>query len=71
MTPVVKNLPLKSSIENPSPEIHVEMTPDEVTAYFDERDRQRHLAQIYLVVNVALVIVATALIFVIIGFFTH
>lgn len=50
---------------------HDNMTPAEVAAWLDRRERERHLAQIDRVVNVALVLVAAALLYATIGLFTH
>ncbi len=67
MTPIIRHLPIKPRDCTQS----VNMTPDEVTAHLDERDRQRQRAQLNRVVNVALVILAAALLYVTYGFFNH
>lgn len=67
MTPVIRHLPPKSLDCTQS----ANMTPDEVTRHLDERDRQRHLAQINFVVNLAFVIVAGWLIYVTYQLFTR
>ena len=66
---VINHLPFsKVEAEKRKAEI---VTPAEVAAWLDARERQRHLQQINRVVNAALIAVAAALIYVTIGFFTH
>jgi hypothetical protein len=64
MQPVIKHLPLRELPVN-------DMTPDEVAGWLDERERERQLTRITVLVNLAYVVVVAALIGVIIGFFTH
>jgi hypothetical protein len=63
MTPIIRHLPIR---QTPRRSVH-----DEVSAWLDERERERHRQQIDRVVNVAIVVVAIALIYVTIQLFIH
>lgn len=65
MTPVIKHLPLHPVRD------HADMTPDEISAWLRERERQNELRAINTFINACYVIVCAALIVVTIGFFTH
>ncbi len=72
MQTVIKHFPIKPGARREAlgagSELHGDMTPDEVTAWLDERDcrrRQRHS------LGAAFWIIATALVLATIGFFTH
>ena len=66
MQTVIKHLPVK-----PARELHGDMTPDEVRAWLDERERLRALRQITIITDAVIVVVAAVLIYAIVSFFTH
>lgn len=60
MTPTIRHLPLRTLDATQSNNL----TPGEVTAWLDARDRERHRRQWDIAANIALVIVGVALIYV-------
>jgi hypothetical protein len=65
-TPVPKNFQATRHVAD-----HQDLTPDEIAEWLTDRERQRHLQQINLTVNVALLIVGAALLYTTIKFLTH